>query len=146
MNALKKITLACLTIVICSCQDNTKQKPFSTTGTMKELSGTWELKEFTYPNVEQRYVVGEPNGSIHYKTVTFSSDTRFNTYTDSQIVYGSKYIYQLRNDTIDVKSGSINNGVSLNLKQFKFGFNQTHDLLKLENLITGVTEYYQRKP
>ena len=146
MNALKKITLACLAVVIWSCQDSTKPKPYSTTGTMKELSGTWELKEFTYPNVEQRYVVGEPNGSIHYKTVTFSSDTRFNTYTDSQIVYGSKYIYQLRNDTIDVKSGSISNGKPLNLKQFKFGFNQTHDLLKLENLITGVTEYYQRKP
>lgn len=132
-------------LVVLSCQDSNRKVPFSIPGGMQELTGQWELKEFTYPNVEQRYTVGGSNGSIHYKTVTFASDDRFNTYTDSQIVYGSKYIYMVHNDTIDVKSGSIENGVRLNLKQFKFGFNETQDELKLVNLVTGVTEYYRRK-
>lgn len=145
MNSIRKTTLLLLGFLIWNCQDSPTKKPYSTLGTMKELSGTWELYEFTYPNVEHRYKVGEPGGSIHHKTVTFQSDERFNTYTDSQIVYGSKYLYVIHNDTIDVKSGYVDQGISLNLKQFKFGFNETHDLLKLENLVTGVTEYFKRK-
>ncbi|MGC6479134.1 MAG: hypothetical protein ACON42_02010 [Flavobacteriaceae bacterium] len=146
MKTNKILAVSILTLLLYSCQDSSKKAPFSTMGSMEELAGQWELTEFTYPNVEQRYKVGDTGGNVHYKTVTFDSNERFNTYTDSHIVYGSKYIYVINKDTIKVKSGYVDKGVSLDLKQFIYGFNETKDQLKLQNLATGVTEYFKKKP